>query len=218
MVRVRSSRPIVAALALLLTLLAVGLLPNRAAAAPSTFSNSAPIGIPLFGSATSYPATVSASGLSGGITALTVTLYGLDFNRPDDVDILLVGPTGAGLVIFSDVGGTTSVNNLTITLNDAAGSLLPDATTLASGTFKPTNMTTGGADLFPAPAPGSFASATPTGSATFASVFNGTAPNGIWSLYIVDDDDNGSASALVSGWPRRTPPPTASPRSPSPPR
>ena len=51
--------------------------------------------------------------------------------------------------------------------------------------FKPTSYFSG--DVFPAPAPpGPNLEPAPAGSATFASAFNGSNPNGTWSLYVFD--------------------------------
>ncbi|MCI0347888.1 MAG: Ig-like domain-containing protein, partial [Acidobacteriales bacterium] len=58
-------------------------------------------------------------------------------------------------------------------------------------------------DLFssPAPAPPYFDPA-PTGSATFASTFNGADPNGSWQLFVVDDLFNliGTPGNIQGGW------------------
>ena len=124
-------------------------------------------------------------------TNVTVTLSNITHTFPDDWDILLVGPTAANLIILSDVGGSDDVTNRTITLDDAAAATIPDSTTLNSGTFRPTNI--GAGDTFPAPAPA------PSANTTLASTFNGTNPNGTWSLYLVDD--LGADMGVISnGW------------------
>src|SRR6185436_17924800 len=78
-----------------------------------------------------------------------------------------------------------------LTFDDAAAASLPDATQISGGTFKPTNFDTT-TDVFPAPAPAA-------GATVAMSVFNGTNPNGTWSLYVRDDlgVDVGSISG---GW------------------
>ena len=63
---------------------------------------------------------------------------------------------------------------------------------MVSGTYQPTNINDGGSDdVYPAPAPA------PSGNTTLAA-FNGIDPNGIWSLYVMDDafGDIGS----IEGW------------------
>jgi len=101
---------------------------------------------------------------------------------PDDLDILLVAPGGQNAILMSDVGGATDAVNVTLTLDDAAANSLPDATALSSGTFRPANFVGTGGEVYPPPAP------TPAGG-SMLSVFNGTAPNGTWRLYVVDDQD-----------------------------
>ncbi|HEX9004896.1 MAG TPA: putative Ig domain-containing protein [Blastocatellia bacterium] len=145
--------------------------------------------------ATPYPSTISVSGLTGTITKVTVTLTNFNHPFPDDVDMLLVGPTGEQALILSDVGGSTCANcPVTLTLDDAAGTALPNSNLpnpLASGTFRPSDYTSTPADSFPSPAPA-------LGTNVALSVFNGTAPNGMWSLYVVDDGA-GNAGTL-GGW------------------
>jgi hypothetical protein len=91
------------------------------------FFSFSPITIPTAGAASPYPSTITVAGLSGTVTKVTVTLTNFSHTFPDDVDILLVGPTGANAIIMSDVGGATGVTNLTLTLDDAAATSLPDA-------------------------------------------------------------------------------------------
>src|SRR5436190_878812 len=186
----------------------------------TTFSNTAGISIPDSGAAAPYPSNIAVA-LGGTITKVTVRLNNLSHTFPSDIDMLLVGPGGQTAIIMSDVGGGDDVSGITLTLDDAATSNLPSAL-LTTGTFKPTNIGTG--DTFPAPAPGG-------GSAGSAlSIFNGTNPNGTWSLYVVDDA--GSDLGNIGGWqliisttndcgtptptPSATIPPTATPSPSSP--
>jgi len=108
--------------------------------------------------------------------------------------VLLVSPTGQKAIIFSDVGGGNSLNNITVTLSDSAASSLT-AARITSGTYKPTNIEPGEAgelDSFSAPAPaGPYL--------TPLSQFNGISPNGTWSLYVVDDGP-GDQGQIVAGW------------------
>ena len=127
---------------------------------------------------------------------MTVTLRGFSHTWPADVDMLLVGPDGQKVMLLSDVGGGGfSINNVNVTLSDAAGGSLSAIGMILPGTYKPTNIEPGESgelDAFPAPAP-----AAPYGSAL--SAFSGGNPNGVWSLYAVDDGP-GDAGQLISGW------------------
>ena len=160
----------------------------------TTISNLAPITINDNAIATPYPSTI-VSGLTGTITDVNVTIHGLSHTFTDDIDILLVGPGGQNVLLMSDVGGTSSVTGLTLTFDDAASSSLPDLSPLVGGTFKPTNFDVGGfndSEIFPAPAPGGL-------YGSLLSVFNGTSPTGLWSLFVRDDTALDSGS-IAGGW------------------
>ncbi|MDJ0526250.1 MAG: S8 family serine peptidase, partial [Microcystis sp. M53600_WE12] len=154
------------------------------------FSNPNPITIPSSGTSTPYPSTINVSGLSGNINSLKVTLTNLSHTFPDDIDVLLVGPTGTKALLMSDVGGSSGVNNVTLTFDPTATSSLPDSGLITSGSYKATDVGTG--DIFNAPAPGG-----PYG--TDFSVFNNTNPNGTWSLYVMDDM-GGDVGTIAGGW------------------
>lgn len=144
----------------------------------AVFSNSAPITILDNTNATPYPSSITVTGLLGTVSKVVASVTNLYHPSPDDIDMLLAGPTGASTMLMSDAGGGNYITNVTLTFDDAAAGFLPDSTLVTSGTNKPTNYLL--ADLMPSPAPPS-----PWGT-TLAS-FNGTDPNGLWSLYIVDD-------------------------------
>ena len=169
------------------------------ASAQTTFTNAASISIPNSGQATPYPSSINVSGMPTSITKVTVSLNNYSHTFPDDVDMMLVAPNGTRMVISSDVCGNSPIANLNIVLDDAAATLMPDAGTCASTTYRPSNV--GTADPFPAPASTSVAAenAAPAGTATFASRFNGINPNGTWSLYVVDDT-TGDAGTISGGW------------------
>jgi len=174
--------------------------------APLTvFSNTTPItinttsGLSAPTVATLYPSTIDVAGMTGTITRVAVTLDGVNTTMLKDLDFLLVSPTGAKYIFFSDgynnafAGGTDRI----YTFADDAATNFPNAGgEPPSGTYKPTSGD-GAADTFPAPAPA--APYNQPNSATFASVFNGANPNGTWSLYAVDDDLNFPGS-VSSGW------------------
>ncbi len=154
--------------------------------------------------ASPYPSTITLAGLGTSITHVSIQLLGLTHAWPDDIDILLVGPQGQNLIVMSDAGGFDTLDNINLTLDDSAAQVLPDDTALASGAYRPADYQTG--DTFPAPAPA-------PSSTTILATFNGTNPNGTWSLYIVDDEALLSGG-LSGGWclnvtaPTNTPTPT----------
>jgi Proprotein convertase P-domain len=175
---------------LLLTTMTIALLVASGVALAATFRNTDGITIndSLITSpptiATPYPSEITVSGLSGTVTDVNLKLGGLRHTEPPDIDVLLVGPSGANAIVMSDVGGLDPVRKLHLLLDDEAASSLPGGSQLTDGTFQPTNVvSTGdpsGVDSFPLPAP------TPSGGSAL-SVFDGTDPNGTWKLYVVDD-------------------------------
>ena len=149
-----------------------------------------------------YPSLMNVAGLTGTITKVKVS-FEVTSTWPDDLDILLVGPSGAKTLLVSDGGGGGNISNRTFTFDQAAATAFPDDGTddmpVPAGTYIPVNYAgfvtpePGGQDNFPM-AGGLQAFPAPT-----FEVFNGTSPNGNWSLYVVDDQviDNNS---LPNGW------------------
>src|SRR4029077_19137043 len=117
-------------------------------------------------------------GLSGTVTDVNVNLTGLTHGYPDDIDMLLVGPEGQNAIFMSDAGGGTPGHGANIVRDDEAASPIPTDDQIVDGSYQPANYELG--DPFPAPAPA------PSGNVPL-SIFDGTNPNGTWSLYIVDD-------------------------------
>jgi subtilisin-like proprotein convertase family protein len=154
-------------------------------------SHDAAITIPSSGPASTYPAPIQVSGLTGTITDVDVRLNTLDHPFPSDLDVMLVGPGGQHVVLMSDAGSDVAVVDTTFLIDDEAPSPLPGVGQINTDRYRPTNY--GSGDPFPAPAPSA------SDAATGLSAFDGTDPNGVWSLYVVDDTflDSGS---LEDGW------------------
>jgi extracellular elastinolytic metalloproteinase len=165
--------------------------PGTATAAATTMTSGAPIAIPAVGPATPYPATLSVAGLTGTIANVAVRLNGFAHAFPEDVDMLLVGPGGQRALFMSDIGSGLPVSGIDLTFQDGA----PAPTVpLQTGTVAPTDVVdTPSNDTMPSPAP-----AGPYGTAL--SAFNGTNPNGTWTLYVRDDisPDGGSVTGGFS--------------------
>jgi len=153
--------------------------------------NASVIGFNDLAPASLYPSSIEISDFPGVVSGLSLTLQNLSHTGPDDIDLLLVAPNGRSIVLMSDVGGTTPVNNLTLTFNSEASTPLPDDGAIVSGTYRPTNV--GAGDVFPAPAP--------AGGVVYQNLsdFNGTPPNGTWSLYAFDDE-SGNVGSISGGW------------------
>ncbi len=154
-----------------------------------------------------YPVNINVSGLTGTVSKVSVALKGLTHTYPSDIDIMLVGPAGQKVVLMSDAGGAADINNATLTFDTAATTAVPQNAAIATGTYMPTNY--GAADAFPAPAP-------VEPYATSLSAFNGTAPNGTWKLYLLDDEAsdvgqilNGASLTITTGAAPANNPPVA---------
>ena len=157
----------------------------------STQSNATSMSLPAgpgsSGKSDLYPSTISVPETTAVLSDVNVTLTGYAHTWPSDIDVLLEGPTGATVVLMSDVGGSTDAVDVTLTFDDVGPGMTSPVT---SGTYKPTNN--GSVDTFPTPAPGG----TYGGS---LAVFNDTNPTGTWSLYIVDDAGQDTGN-LTGGW------------------
>jgi hypothetical protein len=90
----------------------------------------------------------------------------------------------------SHAGGASDVTNITVTLDDDAPIPLPDNSHIVSGTYRPANYGTG--DVWVPPA-------SPPLGGSARSIFNGTDPNGTWSLYLMDDFP-GDSGDIAGGW------------------
>jgi len=161
------------------------------------FKSTQSIAIPLsgaIGASSPYPSSINVSGLVGNLDKITVTLNNLTHTYSRDIDILLIGPTGAKTILMSDMGDNSPLNNLTFTFDASATNFLPETGQPTSGTYKPTDITdVNGADTFAN-------SPAPTGPySADLSVFNHTNPNGVWSLYVIDDGQ-GDSGSIAGGW------------------
>jgi uncharacterized repeat protein (TIGR01451 family) len=158
--------------------------------ANNTFVNTNSIVIPDHGPGSPYPSIINVTGLTGYVSKATVKLTGLTHSFPSDVNVLLVNPAGRSTLLMSHNGGSYSVTNVTLTFDDSAPTALPDNSRIATSTNRPSRF--GPAVTLPTPAPA------PPYSASLAAL-NNTIPNGVWSLYVLDDS-GGDSGILASGW------------------
>ncbi len=136
--------------------------------------------------ASPYPSVATVGASPGGVLAIELSIAGFTHTFPDDVDMLLVSPSGQKMIFMSDAGGGGDVTGLGFTLADSAATLLSDAGPLVAGTYRPSDVTAG--DVFAAPAPAApYSSAAPVGAATFLNTLSAGTLIGGWNLYVVDD-------------------------------
>ncbi len=133
------------------------------------------------GPASPYPAVRTVSGADGVITDLDVFLPGVSHQRPQDLDLLLVGPRGQKLVLMSDSCGTVETRFHNWHWDDEGVGPMPSAVSCGfpAPFYWPTNSE-GGGDNWPSPAP-------PGPYAVRLSAFDLTDPNGDWRLFVNDD-------------------------------
>ncbi len=170
----------------------------------AVFTNPDQITIPAQGPANPYPSTINVTGLVRTISnapgSVKVTLNNFNHTYPADLGIVLVGPTGAALLLQNRITSGQDAVDITYTISDDGAARLPAEAGITPGTYKPAAYFVG--DAFPAPGPGiNYENPGPAGggTATFSSVFGGTNPNGNWNLFIVDfvNRDGGS---ITNGW------------------
>jgi hypothetical protein len=135
--------------------------------------------------------------MTGVVTKVQVVFRNLTHPIANDLDAMVVAPTGANLVVFSDASDAnsfSSASNATLTFDDAAASTVPNSPGgIPSGSYKPTNNVTNPPDSYPSPAP------TPSSQTTLAGAFTGINPNGTWQLFAVDDT-SGDVGTMTGGW------------------
>lgn len=178
-----------------------------------TFLNPTDISIPgtYTGPATPYPSNISVAGLSGTVSKATVLLLGVDAGgNIDALDLVLAGPNGAKIMLWSDACGNNAFTARDYGFDDSAGMFLSDPGPCAAGTYKPSNyedpaldnLSTGGG-----PAPPY------TNSLT---AFNGSSPNGNWGLFAFSD--TGPDFITIGGWALtlEVQPPAAAPQAAAP--
>ncbi|MBK9215519.1 MAG: carboxypeptidase regulatory-like domain-containing protein [Chloracidobacterium sp.] len=145
---------------------------------------------------------IVVSGAPVIIGSMRVTLYDYSHTNPENVDALLVGPSGQAFVMMADAGGNSATGPVTLSFRDAGPVLLADNGPLTTGQFEPTSWTTPIAN-FPAPAPpGPYSEPGSTiggtGTQTFFGNYGLTNPNGTWTLHLRQDGPG--TGVIQGGW------------------
>jgi subtilisin-like proprotein convertase family protein len=139
-----------------------------------------------------YPSNLTISGGDGPVLDVDVSLT-MDPIAPDDLDIALVGPSGAATILMSDAcGGTAFSPARTFTFSQGSA-VMPDGGPCPAGTYGPSNYEVG-TDNWPAPGPGALSSAN-------LNNFNGLSANGVWKLFVLDDNSlPGGTQGSITSW------------------
>jgi subtilisin-like proprotein convertase family protein len=141
-----------------------------------------------------YPSPITVSNLTGVVNKVTVRLLGFAHEFPDNVDMLLVGPQGQNVVLWGEVGGFNPVTNVNVTFDDNAIQSILDNVPVTSGTYLPSTASTS----LNWPQLPTNVVVTQTFTPQLAA-FNGSDPNGPWSLYVLSDTSGGSG-LIKNGW------------------
>ncbi|MFN6015725.1 MAG: proprotein convertase P-domain-containing protein, partial [Flavobacteriales bacterium] len=129
---------------------------------------------------------IAVSGAGTSLTSITVRIPNISHTWYDDLDIMLISPTGQRIILMSDCGGNNSgTGNRDYTFIQGGTALSDGAAPTASGNVSPTNF---GAETWPDGAP----------TITAMNQFTGN-PNGNWTLRVLDDG-SGDTGCLTGGW------------------
>jgi subtilisin-like proprotein convertase family protein len=188
--------------------------PAAAGAETRTFVNAEGFGPTdnggTIGPANTYPGTVSVSGVAGTVTKVTLTT--IEFNANEDLDMALVGPNGARVMLMSDAC-SAGASRQTWTFDDAAPVFVSSGSCPFGQTISVRPTSYGDPDDDDLSVKGG-----PTGPfGNSLAAFNGISPNGDWKLFLIDDTD-GSVGFFLAAFALHLevqPPP---PPSPPPPR
>ena len=175
-----------------------GLEPRRLMAT-GDFGNTLPINIyngnfvdPL-GRAEPYPSGAGVGGMDGPLRAISVTLLGFTHDSPEDVDIYLLSPSGKAVMLMSDAGSFIPVEGIDLTFSTDSFRDLPETTQLRGGTYRATDYDGGDGDLI----------IQDVGRGTLVDSLNdllGDDPNGLWHLYVADDNFQAGEGWIPGGW------------------
>jgi Ca2+-binding RTX toxin-like protein len=187
------------ALAAIATLVSVASQPASAVGSSHNYPYSTP-----FVNGTAIALSVQVSGQPTVTTDVNVALNSLSHDLPADMDIMIIGPTDRRVMLLSDAPNTAfgpcsaDTGFINLTFDDAAPSNVPGNTQLVGGYYRPTDFDTGDCSASD-PASDSLL---PTPTNTTLAAFNGTNPNGTWTLVIADDgsDIGPNSGTLAGGW------------------
>lgn len=169
---------------LILSLVTLVVLPQMIIS--QTFSNTANV-CPPDNSTTGTTSVIAVLGAGSSLTSITVNIPNISHTWYDDLDIMLISPTGQRIILMSDCGGNNSgTGNRNYTFIQGGTVLANGAAPTGSGNVSPTDYE---ADA-----------AWPDGAPTITAMnqFTGD-PNGNWTLRVLDDA-GGDTGCLNGGW------------------
>jgi hypothetical protein len=148
------------------------------------------------GPSASYPSTISVDGLDGTVTKVRVTVFLAGSANADDIDMAIAGPNGQQVMLMSDSCGAAPLSDTTLIFDDAAQTFVPDGAScpgFQTSTYKPSNYEapTDDFSVFGGPPP-------PYLNAL--SFLAGGSPDGVWRLFVLDDNAGAGSGFGIIGW------------------
>jgi hypothetical protein len=182
-----------------------------------TFCNG-PVTLSNSGAGTPYPSLLTLgtgnSQLTGTIESVTVSLNNISLQNDAELanlGFLLqapgsnttgLGSSGNAFQFLSWAGNPFTSGSLT--LSDGDFPTIPYNAAPSCSTCLPTDnwidIGSDNPDTFPSPAPATFSTAAPTGSATFTTEFGGQGANNTWSLYLDTRVVEPGAAGTIGSW------------------
>jgi subtilisin-like proprotein convertase family protein len=195
-------------LAVSLCLVSYALWPATGRAQSFTSSGTITVGS---STASPYPSAITVTGLSGTLTALTLTFTNFSVSNANSLAIVLQAPDGThNLDLFSATANAFSGSTFTLSDSGTHG-LVPlfinQSPIVLSGAYKATDYFPA-QDNFPGPGPGTnYTSAgdgtSGSGTGNFLNTFGtiaGANLNGTWKLYIANQDPPLPPSGTIASW------------------
>lgn len=144
--------------------------------------------------------SIVVSGQDAAVSDVNVVINGITTNFTQVIDAVLESPSGAKVMLMSDVACSNNAAAVTVGIDDSALIPFPGAgagvgsSALTNGTtYRPTDLDpdqtpcdTTGDDLVPVP------------TAATLSAFAGSTPNGTWKLHLASD--SGGTSVSITSW------------------
>ncbi len=156
-------------------------------------SNATPIAVPGVpsGAADVYPSVINVTDGTTSLSAISVTLSGVNHAFFTDLQAVLVAPSGQAVLLFAGAAGNGDALNATLTFSSSAVTTLPSTNAnVVTGVYAPSNFISAS---FPGPAPaGPYLS-------SFAPLL-GTNPNGQWRLFVSDRFPTVDNGTITGGW------------------
>ena len=149
-------------------------------------------GVVTDGPAILFPSNINVAGANGPISDVNITLNDGVHTWADDMEIVLVSPSGTAVMVMADAGGNDNFAG-SVTFDDQAAGPIGNTGQGAnddldfSGSFQTSVYGT------------TFSTTAPATSGTLLSLFNGEDANGTWSLYVYDAFSGGTG-AFSGGW------------------